>query len=91
MPQMVIASNLIDGFVVFMTEDGGWTRDIGAGALAADDAEAEALLAAAKAAEADSRVINPYLIDVDCNGGVRRPTLYREFIRAHGPSFPIPS
>jgi len=89
--QMIIASNLSDGFVVFITEDGGWTRDIDAGALATDDEQARALLATAKRAEAENRVINPYLIDVECDNGSRNPTLYREYIRARGPSVPIPS
>ena len=89
--QMIIASNLADGFVVFMTDDGGWTRDIDAGALATDDEQARALLAAAKRAEAAHQVIDPYLIDVRCESGLRNPTLYREYIRARGPSVPIPS
>lgn len=89
--QMIIASNLSDGFVVFLTEDGGWTRDIDSGAVAEDDQQAEELLATAKAAEADNRVIDPYLIPVEVEGGLRKPTQYREYIRARGPSIPIPS
>lgn len=91
MPQMIIASSLVDGWVVFLTGDGDWSRDIGAGALAEDDDQAEALLATARRAEADNRVIDPYLIRVAVEAGVRRPTEYREYIRAHGPSVPIPS
>lgn len=91
MPQMIIASCLADGFVVFLTGDGDWSRDIGAGALAEDDGQAEALLATARLAEADNQVVDPYLIQVAVEAGVRKPTEYREYIRAHGPSFPIPS
>ena len=89
--QMIIANTLADGFVVFLTEDHGWTHDIAAGALATDDAQAESLLAAAKQAEADNIVVDPYLIPVDIVDGERRPTEYREYIRAKGPSFTLPS
>ena len=89
--QMIIANTLSDGFVVFLTEDSGWTRDIAAGAIAATDEAADALLATAKQAEADNVVIDPYLIPIEIDGDQRKPTEYREFIRAHGPSIPIPS
>ena len=36
--QMIIANTLVDGFVVFLTADHGWTNDIESGAVAADDA-----------------------------------------------------
>ncbi len=91
MPQMIIANTLSDGFVVFLREDGSWASDIAEGALAETDAEAEALLATAKQSEADNVVIDPYLIPVEIDNGERKPTEYREYIRATGPSVPIPS
>ena len=57
MLQMIIANTLSDGFVVFLTEDGGWTHDIAQGALASTDAEAATLLETAKQAEAANVVI----------------------------------
>jgi len=89
--QMIIANTLADGFVVFLTEENGWSNDIADGALAASDAEADDLLARAKQAEQDNVVIDPYLIPVEVAGGERRPTEYREYIRATGPTVPIPS
>ncbi|MGI9292187.1 MAG: DUF2849 domain-containing protein [Gammaproteobacteria bacterium] len=88
---MIIANTLSDGFVVFLAADGSWVSDIAAGALAETDTEAEALLATAKQAEADNTVIDPYLIPVELDNGQRKPTEYREYIRATGPSVPIPS
>ena len=88
---MIIANTLADGFVVFLTEDEGWSADIAAGAVATSPAEAEALLATAKRAESNNIVIDPYLIPIELIGETRKPTEYREYIRAHGPSVPIPS
>ena len=88
---MIIANTLADGLVVFLTEEHGWVHDIGAGALAETEEQAEALLAAAKKAEADNQVIDPYLIPIEIEDGQRKPTEYREYIRATGPSVPIPS
>jgi len=91
MLQMIIANTLADGFVVFLTDDNGWTNDIAAGALAATDEQAEKLLAIAQKAEQSNLVIDPYLIPVELEGDVRKPTEYREYIRATGPTVPIPS
>jgi hypothetical protein len=88
---MIIANTLSDGFVVFLTEAGDWSNDIAAGALAESDAAAATLLETAKAAEANNVVIDPYLIPVVLEDGLRKPTEYREYIRATGPSVPIPT
>ena len=88
---MIIANTLADGFVVFLTEAHGWTNDIAEGAIAETDEQAEILLAAAKQAEQTNIVIDPYLIPVVVEDGLRKPTEYREYIRATGPSVPIPS
>jgi hypothetical protein len=91
MLQMIIANTLADGFVVFLAEDNTWTSDIAAGALATTDEQAEKLLLAAKQAEQANLVIDPYLIPVELDKDVRKPTEYREYIRATGPTVPIPS
>jgi hypothetical protein len=89
--QMIIANTLADGFVVFLTSDNSWSNDIAAGAIAETDAQAEQLLSTAKQAESDNLVIDPYLIPIEIEDGVRKPTEYREYIRATGPTVPIPS
>ena len=91
MPQVIIANKLDDGFVVFLTADGNWSNDIDAAALATDESEAERLLEQGLAAERANVVIDPYLIDVRIEDGQRIPTEYREYIRALGPTVPIPS
>ena len=91
MLQMIIANTLADGFVVFLTEENTWTNAIAAGAVAATDEQAEKLLKLAKLAEQNNLVIDPYLIPVELDDGLRKPTEYREYIRAMGPTVPIPS
>jgi hypothetical protein len=88
---MIIANTLADGFVVFLTEAHGWTNDIAEGAIAETEVQAEILLTAAKQAEQTNIVIDPYLIPIKVEDGLRKPTEYREYIRATGPSVPIPS
>ena len=91
MPKVVIASSLADGFVRFLNESGEWSRDIAESAVAQTDEEADALLASGQSAEAANIVVDPYLIEVELDGTQPKPTEYREYIRAMGPSVPIPS
>ena len=88
---MIIANTLADGDVVFLKDDNDWTNDIAAGAVAETDKQAENLLSIARLAEQANRVIDPYLIPVELDDGIRKPTEYREYIRATGPTVPIPS
>lgn len=83
---MIIASRIGDGRVVFMSSPGAWVDSIEEGILIEDEADGERLLAAAKADEAECLVIDPYAIDVTVEDKGRRPSSYREEIRAFGPS-----
>jgi len=83
---MIIANRLVDGRVVFMTDQGAWTDSINEGCLILDESESVRLLDIALRSEKDCAVIDPYLIDVSEDNGVRTPTLYREQIRAIGPT-----
>ena len=92
MSQVVIASRLGDGRVVFLSTESvpgsvKWVALLGTGVSIEDDARAEELLALAEA-DADQRheVMDPYLIDVEEEGGQLRPTKYREAIRCLGPT-----
>ncbi|NND53898.1 MAG: DUF2849 domain-containing protein [Gammaproteobacteria bacterium] len=91
MPQVVIANSLTDGFVVFLTDQQGWSGDIADAAVADDEDAAGQLLAVAATAEQSNRVIDPYLIEVEIGGKRPRPLEYREYIRAYGPTVDIPS
>lgn len=87
MPQMIIASRLADGVVVFLAENRSWTRSIAQGAVVDGAPDSERLLAVAKQHEADCIVTDPYLIDVELNDAVPKPVSIRETIRAFGPTF----
>lgn len=84
--QVISANRLRDGLVVYLVADDSWSEDIGAGEIARDDDGAAALLARAEQAVSRQIVVDPYLIAVQESDGVLRPTKYREFIRATGPS-----
>lgn len=84
--QVISANRLGDGLVVYMTDGGGWSERIAdAQAVTGKDA-GEAAMAAAHGAEEARVVVEPYLIDIEESGGERRPTRYRELIRAKGPT-----
>jgi hypothetical protein len=90
--QIVIASRLADGRVVFVQKGGTppeppWAGLIDDAAVAADDPRAAELLAIGEAdVAARNLVMDAYLIDVQETGGKLRPTKYREAIRALGPT-----
>jgi hypothetical protein len=92
MSQIVIASRLSDGRVVFLSKQTAagavdWAPSLAEAEVASDDARAAELLAAGEAdALAQHVVIDPYLIDVEEEGGSLRPTKYREVIRCLGPT-----
>ncbi len=84
--QIATANKLDDGYVVYLTRDGHWSRDIDdarVGEHADDIAEMEA---EAKAAERGCLVVGAYLTDVEVVHGEAVPIRYRERIRAFGPS-----
>ncbi len=86
MPQMIIANRLEDGLTVFLADGRRWVERIDDGVLIEADAEEDRLLALAKTDEDNCIVIDPYLIEVTSDGGRLRPAVYREEIRAFGPS-----
>ena len=86
MAQIVTASRLTDGAVVFLDGDGGWTERLDRSRVFADKAGTAAGLEAGQAAEARSLVIDVYAVDVALQAGVIVPTKLREAIRARGPT-----
>jgi hypothetical protein len=84
--QMVIASRLSDGRVVFMDADSGWADSIAGGILVETGADAERLMTDAARAVDACEIVDPYLIDVVVTHGRRVPAEIREAIRAFGPS-----
>ena len=85
-PQILFASDLRDGEVLFLGPS-GWTRDHRQASVARDGAEAAALEARGKADVAANRVVDIYLADVATGaGGAPEPLHYREKMRIKGPS-----
>lgn len=84
--QVVSANRLRDGIVVYLAADNSWAETVSGSAIALDADTADAMLTLAKQAVEDRLIVDPYLIDVAEVDGEVRPTKYREFIRATGPS-----
>jgi len=84
--QVISANRLSDGLVVYLASDDSWSEWISRSEIATDEAAAEGLLARAKWAEENRIVVDTYLVHVAEYDGEVRPTKYREFIRATGPS-----
>ncbi len=85
-PQILLASSLADGEVLFLGAS-GWERDHAKARVARDKEEASALEAFGKAEIAANRVVDVYLADVEIDGnGVPTPLHYREKMRIKGPS-----
>jgi hypothetical protein len=86
--QVISANRLTDGLVVYLTADGGWSERIADAQIVDTERAGDAEAALATAADAADRqiVVEPYAIDIDERDGERRPTKYREFIRAKGPT-----
>lgn len=87
MPRTAITANrLLDGFVIYLTADGGWSERL-ADAAVADGKEAAAeQLAVAEAQARAGKVIGPYAFKVETDGAHALPLGQRETIRTLGPT-----
>jgi sulfite reductase (NADPH) hemoprotein beta-component len=85
-PQILIASNLADGEVVFLGPS-GWERDHRRARIALNAQEAAALEALGKRDISANQVVDVYLADVEIGrDGAPTPLHYRERMRVKGPS-----
>ncbi len=84
--QMIIASRLDDGRVVFIDAAAAWADSIEDGVVLESQAEIDRLMGEATQAVENCVIVEPYLIEVVVENGVRRPAEVREAIRAFGPS-----
>ncbi len=82
--QVVSANDLFDGEVVYLTENGTWSRALSDAAMADKDEAAAALIEIAN--RQPERVVGPYLIDVDQETDQITPSHIREKLREGGPS-----
>jgi hypothetical protein len=86
LPAILLANHLLDGHVVFRTRT-GWTSDPAEALIAHDEATAEALDEAGRAAFKAQEVVDAYLVDVAIDAlGVPTPRHFRERFKTLGPS-----
>ncbi len=78
----ITANRLGDGLVVFLTENGAWTRNLAEARLIADGEALEEALVYGRAQHDARVVIDPYAIDVTTDGEDPQPIRLRERIRA---------
>ena len=86
MNQVVTASRLFDGTVVFLGRDRAWVERLDEAALYDGRDAIAAALGEAKLDEAGNVVVDIYAIDVSTSAGGIVPTKLREAIRARGPT-----
>jgi hypothetical protein len=82
MPNVVTANRLVDGIVVYLAADGGWTEEIGRARLAETEEDTKALEAEAARDVAARKVVAVYPMEVVLHDGVVDPLSVRERIRA---------
>ena len=82
-PKVITANALLEGDVIYMTQD-GWTRDLSEADVLTDEADADLRLIEASAQS--DRVVGVYLADVKLEDGRPVPAHFREAFRATGPS-----
>ena len=86
MGQVITASRLRDGVVLFVAPAATWVETIAAAEVFPTAEATAAGLAAAASAQSDNLVLDIYAIDVSDRNGVPVPTRMREAIRAQGPT-----
>ena len=86
MPDVIAASRLADGLVVFLVKDGSWTEDFNRAAVYADKSATDEAIARAQGDEAANVVVEPYAVPVEERNGHVAPKSLREAIRAAGPT-----
>ncbi len=83
-PKVVTGNDLLEGDVVWLTEDDRWSRDVREAELIDDEAQAKIRLL--KAQSQSNRVVGAYLADARPSAAGPEPTHFREVFRTRGPS-----
>lgn len=84
--KILSANRLHDGISVWFSVNGEWVENIRDGFIARHDDAVKALELAGEKAQADNRVVDALLIDVEETSDGIRPLRLRERIRADGPT-----
>jgi predicted transcriptional regulator len=83
-PKVVTANALIEGDVIYLTADNGWTRDLPQAELMTDEAHAQLRLLEAE--QQVGEIVGAYLADAVSSNNGPEPTHFREDFRRTGPS-----
>ncbi|WP_172326914.1 DUF2849 domain-containing protein [Mangrovicoccus sp. HB161399] len=83
-PKVVTANDLIEGDVIYLTEQDQWTRQHTEAELIEDEAHAQLRLLFANGQQA--KVVGAYLADAKAGPDGPEPVHFREAFRAKGPS-----
>ncbi len=83
-PKVVTANALLEGDVVYLAEDGSWTRDLVGAELLTDEADAQVRLLDAQ--RRVDEVVGVYLADMAEGDRGPEPVHFREDFRRTGPS-----
>ena len=83
-PKVVTANHLIEGDVVYLTEDDQWTRHLSEAEIITDEAHAQ--LRHLQAEAETETVVGVHLADVTPGATGPEPTHFREDFRRTGPS-----
>lgn len=83
-PKVVTANALLEGDVVWLTEDDRWTRRMAEAELIEDEAIADDRLVFALTQS--NVVVGPYLADAEASDHGPAPAHFREIFRTRGPS-----
>ena len=82
-PKVVTANHLLEGDVIYQTND-GWTRDLAQAEVLDDEAYADLRLL--EATQQRDVIVGAYLADVEPTDAGPKPTHFREAFRMRGPS-----
>ncbi len=83
-PKVVTANDLIEGDVIYLTDQDQWTRQHTEAELIEDEAHAQLRLIFANGQQA--KVVGAYLADAKAGPHGPEPVHFREAFRAKGPS-----
>lgn len=83
-PKVVTANALIEGDVIYLTEDDSWSRDLAQAELITDEAHGQLRLLFAQS-QPDA-VVGAYLAEAKAGDTGPEPTHFREEFRRKGPS-----
>ena len=83
-PKVVTANDLLEGDVIYLTEDDRWSRDLSEAELITDEAHAQVRLL--DASRQVGKIVGAYLADAVAGDNGPEPTHFREEFRRTGPS-----